>query len=397
MSRGLPRRSIDAPALRFLPRLASLVRPTRLILATVAIGALAATALADPPDDDEPPDIGPIEDEPQSPDDPSAPTTPTIDKAEARRFLAAGDTLIKKGDRLTRRKRTVEAGDHYERALLSYQRAFDLSQNEHVYYPIAIAEERLGKTVDAIKHYRIVIAATGFPAKTLADAQKRLDALLMTVGQVTIAVEPAGAAIVLDGHPIGKAPLPEPLIIEPGVYVLSLTADGFEPAEVKLTIEPGSESERTFKLEAVPVVVEKPKVAPPPPPPPAPPPPSRTLLWVGAGGTIALVAIASLTGSLALGKQSDFEDTSLSETERDDAASSGKSLALVTDVCLVGAAATAAVTTYYYFKIYRPKARDRERKQKAVDAFHDEFSKVRVVPWVQPASAGLSVTGVLPF
>src|SRR5687767_4527686 len=105
-----------------------------------ALGAVApgAARAEDPPPDDAGAPPGDAE-----PADPKA----------AKRWMNAGDTLIKRGDQLARRGKTADAQSQYERALVAYQKAFELTNNPQVYYAIAAAEEKLGKQVDALLHY----------------------------------------------------------------------------------------------------------------------------------------------------------------------------------------------------------------------------------------------------
>ena len=109
----------------------------------LAMGAFAPPAWAQ--DDDDAPDVGDAPDDPAPPDNPEA-------KKEAGKFLKAGDALIKKGDRYAKRKRADKANQYYERALEAYQRAFDIYPQPQLYWLIALAEQKLGRNLDALRH-----------------------------------------------------------------------------------------------------------------------------------------------------------------------------------------------------------------------------------------------------
>src|SRR5687767_4380156 len=89
-----------------------LASPTAIVCAVSAALAGVARAQPEEPAPDPAPDAG-------------APAPP--DPREAKRWLDAGDTLMKAGDKLARRGKTDEATSEYERALISYQKAQEIS------------------------------------------------------------------------------------------------------------------------------------------------------------------------------------------------------------------------------------------------------------------------------
>jgi hypothetical protein len=219
-------------------------------------------------------------------------------------------------------------------------------------------------------------------------ATARLDALAMEVGTVMLKVRPEGALITLSGVEVGPAPLAEPLVLLPGTYTVGLQAEGFQPRELELNVEAGSESERTIELEAVKLVEAPPPAAPAPVAPPRPPP-SRLPLYIGgaAGGT--LLGVAAVTGLLALGRHGTYTANDSTPDERAAAKSSGQTLARVTDLALVGGLAAGGFTAYWYFVKYRPALqKGPERRPDAAQS-----TKVEVIPWVQSGASGLTLVG----
>jgi hypothetical protein len=319
-------------------------------------------------------------------DAPAGDAPAPADPKEAKRWMNAGDTLIKAGDKLARKGKAAEAQSQYERALTSYQRAYELTGNPQVFYAIAAAEEKLGRQVDALLHYRRVTLEVAANPQLVELATQRLAALSADVGLFTAIVVPGGADLVLDDKPIGKAPMTEPLVLQPGTYKLSISADGFQPVEQEITIDAGSESQRTFELEPVPVVFEKPKEAPRPVVRKIVPAPSSVPLWIAGTLAIGLTATGTITGVVAFKKHNTFADPETDEVAREDARKSGKRLSLVTDICLGGAIVATAFTAYWYFKVYRPKASAHRRsREKPI-----QEAKVTVAPWVQPSIGGVT-------
>ena len=382
---------------------------------TLGAGAAARPAAAQPePDDDSllGPQASPPPPAADAPDG-DQPAEPAIDpemaKVMAKKLIAGGDDFFKKGDQLAKRKKLKDAQEKYERALAAYQKAFELVPNPQIYFPIAQAEDKLERWVDAASHYRrFVTDAPEADAGLLTKATARLEAIKLNIGVITLAVQPEGAEVAIDGAVVGAAPLAEALFLAPGEHALTITAEGYQPSEQQLAIEAGSEAERTFELEPVPaVIVDTP---PPPPPPVAPPPsipgPSKVPLVLGGSVAVAQVGGATVTGVMALGRHETFVDDGASPTRRENARTEGKNLALITDGLIVGGVVAAGVTAYYYVKVYGPKRRAWEQKKReramgaaSLDPFRPRVlgpapgPKVVVTPWVE-GSGRTTVTGL---
>jgi hypothetical protein len=388
----------------------------------VVAGGGAGVAVAQPDDDievgDDPsPDeslLGPTTGPTSGPDTPPpdvdgddgpAPPEPAIDpataKAMAKKLIAGGDEFFKKGDYYVRRKKPREAAERYERALAAYSKAFELAGNPQIHYLMAQAEDKLARWVNAANHYRRFLAdATDADAALHTRAAARLEAIKLQIGVLTLVVQPEGAAIALDGSPLGAAPLAEPLFLAPGEYSLSITADGYQPSEPRLIVEAGSEAERTFELEPVPAVIVDTAPPPPPPPPPPrlPPGPSRVPLILGGAATGVLWGGAAVTGIMATRRHDIFVDDTASVGRRENARTEGKNLAVVTDGLILGGAVAAAITTYYYLEVYKPKrsAWTRRNRERALGAASLEPRalppKLIVAPWVEGSGAA-TITG----
>jgi len=321
------------------------------------------------------------------PDKPPEPDPRT--KAEAKKLIHGGDKFLKRGDYYERRQRHDKAVDEFTRALAAYQKAYDLVPNVQIYYAIAGAEARLGRWLDAAVHYRKVLTEGGAElSPELKDAaSQKLDDAKQHIGVVTLTVTPDGATVTIDGKEVGKTPLPQSVFLAPGDYTFGFTADGYTPMEHKITVEAGSESERTFALEPIPVVVEKPK--PPPPPPPAPPAPDKLPLYIGAGATGAFTVTAMITGIIAVKRHNVFTDPTASAMRREVNRTSGQKYALATDITIVAALASGGFTAYWYLKKYRPQLHGGEH----ASAGGVDGPKVVVTPMVSPSGGGVAVSG----
>jgi PEGA domain/Tetratricopeptide repeat len=347
---------------------------------------------------------GDIEMEPEQADSPpksaadgapgaiTPPAAPGKDPKLAKKWIIAGQQLMQKGSAFAAKNRSDEAKTQFENAVTAYQKAIEASDDVNVYFELANAEDKLGKIDEAVKHLRRVVnAQAGVRPDVLKKATARFEELSAKVGLVTLTVTPAGTSITLGGAELGTAPLPEPLVLMPGTYTLSFQADGFQPKEAEIKIDPGSESERAVALEPVKIIVEPVKPAIPDEPLPQddkPVPPSKAPLYVGAGIAGAGIVSAATFGILAIGQHSTFTSASTSKLDREDARTNGQRFALISDISLGTAVVAAGFTTYWYFYKYRhspPKSEDRHPPP--VEA------KLDVVPWVQSQSGGITIAG----
>ncbi|MEJ7597508.1 MAG: PEGA domain-containing protein [Kofleriaceae bacterium] len=350
-----------------------------MIIAAAAVGLVGSAAAQ--PDPAPAPDDVEIELEP----DPVVPTagTPAVkDPRQAKKQHQLGVQLIARGDYYSRRNKPDDAKTQYTSAEAALRQSIVLGTEMAVYLDLATALGKLGKLDEAAKALRALSRAQGVRADVTKKATAKLDELSSQIGFVVLSIEPAGTTVTLAGSVVGEAPLADALVLMPGTYTVAFAADGYQPREVELKVEAGSESERKIELEPIKIVVGpvKPKPDEPVDPTAPVPPPSRRTLYIGGGVTLGLVAIGTITGLVAVSRHGTFDGEDATPDEREDARSSGKRMALVTDLCLVGALVTGGYTAYHYLYKYRPALRTQAESRDKVS------TKVDLVPWVQPAA-----------
>ena len=323
-----------------------------------------------------------------------------VRKKKARELLIEGDKKLKRGDQLSKRGKMEDAFAEFELALVDYQAAFESYPDPQIYFPIAQAEQRLGRFVEALQHYQQLLSEGKNITPALRDTvEKQLQDIKKNLASVVLDVKQDGAVILIDGREAARTPTISPIWVEPGQHTYAVTAKGFTPVEGKMDLLPGKELRRKIVLEPMPVVVkggdgetggqvsgQVGKSAPE-----SATPPSKTPLWIGLGVTGALAISGSITGFAALSKHSTYRDESLSGTEREDARRDGKQLAGVTDVLLGGAVVAALVTAYYYYGVYQPRAQAASAGEGAIDVEEDEA--FRITPFVGDGSAGVAASG----
>jgi hypothetical protein len=375
-------------------------------LAVVTLAALGAAvtaggARAQPKDPDDEIEIE-VEPEPTTPGsatagrpateagDPAAPVA-VKDPKLAKKWLAAAGLLMQKASRFAAKARPIDARAQFENAITAYQRAIEASDDVALYAELATAEEKIGKLDDAVKHLlRVITAPAGVKPELARRASVRLETLSTRVGFVTVTVTPPGSSISLGGTPIGPAPLAEPLVLMPGTYTLAFQADGFQPKEAEIKVDPGVEIERAIELDPVNVRVEPPRPLVPDEPLPGdrPTPRSRAPLYAGAAITGAAVVGSAVFGILALGEHATFVGAATAASDREDARVRGQQDVLIAGISLGTAVVAAGVTVAWYFVKYRQPHRKSDNRPRPPAA-----AKLDVVPWVQPQSGGVTLAG----
>jgi hypothetical protein len=260
----------------------------------------------------------------------------------------------------------------YTEAREAFEEAYRILPNGRVLANIAASFVGEGRPAEAIATYRRFLSEgnEGQSATAREVARREIARLRASIGDVALAIEPAGAEIIVDGRAVGVAPLAWPLALTPGQSTLEVRAPGFVPFARTIEIEQGGSISLSVVLQPIraggtggeeaPAASQgQPRPEPPPagraepaPSPPAAPPPSEPtpvgrgpLLWTGVGLTAALAVAATVTGVLTLDQKAEYEDALTSRERRRELYDSTPRLATATDVLLDAAVLTAVLTT----------------------------------------------------
>ncbi len=300
------------------------------------------------------------------------------EKKKAKKLLDQGDALLESGD--------------FGGALTRYQKAHEVFPNARLLLPMAKAEEKLGRDLDALQHLEQLVNEVG-PDLTEALAAE-IDSLESMLGQriahVWLSVEPEGAVVTLDDVELGPAPLAQAIRLLPGKHHLLVTKDGLPSVQKNLELRAGDDVKETVSLvkekerEKDRDAVRAPAIVGVDPEVPErmvrEPRPSKIPLWIGVGATATFAVAAVVTGLLAKSDHDGFAEPTYAKQQREDARGSGKIFALATDGLLLGTATAAALTAYwYYFKLEESPDR----------------TTATIVPWVGSDGAGVSLSGFL--
>jgi hypothetical protein len=150
------------------------------------------------------------------------------------------DELIRKGVELRKR------GD--DRAALGVLReAYAAAPTPRAAGQLALAEQALGQWVAAEGHLTEALRVPSDPwvRKNHASLTEALKTIQAHLGRVAVTGDPPGADVYVDGQPVGKLPLADPVRVAAGSVEVELRAPGFVTAG-KTVVVPANGYEQTF-------------------------------------------------------------------------------------------------------------------------------------------------------
>jgi hypothetical protein len=224
------------------------------------------------------------------------------------------DALVRHGLALRREHRDAEA-------LAEFQRAYAAQPSARVRAQIALAEQAIGKWVEAELDLRAALDAAddAWIAANRAPLSQALRFVSSHLGSLVVECDVPGATILVNGERVGATPLNAPVRVVVGTALILVEADGYLPAERALRIDADDQAHEVVTLVSArlpqpaispPVpVVEQHDPPPPPPPEPAPPllpivapapdKPHRPLPWAAIAATgigVAGITVGTVYG-----------------------------------------------------------------------------------------------------
>jgi hypothetical protein len=174
---------------------------------------------------------------------PAAPVTPAKPLSEslageAKAEYEAGKLLYEDGD--------------YAGSSLKFQRAYELSKDPRLLWNRAAAEKNL-------RHYVIVKElvqqylkeSSGYITDMdRADAEALIETVSAFVAKLNVTVNQPGASISVNGKPVGKSPLTEPVMVDMGQHEIKVELAGFKPFSRMVQVAGGGTTAVDFTLEA---------------------------------------------------------------------------------------------------------------------------------------------------
>jgi len=154
---------------------------------------------------------------------------------EVERLLREGIELRQRGDPAA--------------ALASFERAHQLARTPRTLAQVALAEQALGRWVDAETHLREALGTATDPwiTRNRAALDGALGVIAQHVGQVLVRCDVDGAAVRVAGRHAGECPLAEPVHVEAGEVEVSGAAPGTSATE-RINVTAGQTAIVTLRL-----------------------------------------------------------------------------------------------------------------------------------------------------
>ena len=242
------------------------MRPTRIALAIVALACAPAAAQAPPPD-------GGVA--------PPPPSSSDVDIAKA--HFNTGEAYY--------------AHERFADAAHEFEEAYRLSGKAPLLYNVGKSYDGGNDFARALDAYRRFLAAAPADSHDRPFVEKRVELLQTLVGRIDLAGAVAGSTVTLDGNPAGTAPLPAPLLANPGRHQLALAHEGYATFKAPVDVPVGGTARVTAQqAEVVKVVM---LAAPAPARDRETPIYKKWWLWTAVGGAVAVAGVITavvLTG-----------------------------------------------------------------------------------------------------
>jgi hypothetical protein len=278
--------------------------------------------------------------------------------------LAAGDdeAFIEKGIELRKEHRDAEA-------LEQFRRAESIRPTARIKAQIALAEQAIGKWVEAERDLTAALAAPDdrWIASRATALRGSLDAIRQHLGTLVVRANVDGAELWLNGERLGELPMSR-VRAPSGTVHVEVRAKGYEPALRNLDLEPGTTVTTELMLlrvpePASPVVVQTVPVEVPPAPPPRMKT-QRILAWSALGGAGVMLGgalVAQVVHNQAASTYNDNGLCSVPGTWRDDRCGGYRDKAetaqIFANLGYIGAGALGAASAILFFVDPGPKAK----------------------------------------
>lgn len=146
-----------------------------------------------------------------------------------------------------------------QRALQLFQEAYRKTPTAQALAQIALAEQALGRWVDAQLHLSEALQSKeAWIAQRSAPLNRALQAIRDRLARVEVLGAPAGAKVLINGKQIGTLPLSAPIYVTAGSTLIELRAQGHRSSNRTIELKAGAFGRETIEL------LPLPKPSPPP-------------------------------------------------------------------------------------------------------------------------------------
>jgi hypothetical protein len=155
-------------------------------------------------------------------------------------------------------------------ALSEFEQSYALVSVYSTLYNVGQVQVALGHPVEAVDAFEKFLTQGG--ASIAAEQRARVESEIRTqrerIGDVKLNVSPDGTEIRIDGNPVGKAPVHEPIRVAAGHHRVEALLDGYRSEQSEVDVPGKGHVEIMFKLQSLPQRVAAPGTMPAASPPP---------------------------------------------------------------------------------------------------------------------------------
>jgi hypothetical protein len=279
-------------------------------------------------------------------------------------------------------------GARYEEAYREFQAAYADSPSWKILSNLGIAAmklERDGEAIDAFQKY-LTEGGAEIDADEKAQVERDLATLKASAARLTLTTNPVGAQVTDERVPTTGSPIvnrygptqgPLTIIVRAGHHRLTARMAGKPDVVWETDVTSQGAVEHTFDFTTA--------VAPPGATQPQPGPVADegggppVGVYIGLAATGLFVAGGAVTGILAMGKNSDYDEANdgSDPAAAEDLKKSGETLNLVADICFGAAVVSAGITAVIYFTSSGSSSKP------------EQSAGLKVTPVVGPRGAGV--------
>lgn len=145
----------------------------------------------------------------------------------------------------------------YEGALSAYFLSYRLVPNRNVLFNIARCYEALDRPDEAYRYWHDLFVDPTLPADDRKDVKAALLRLSPQVALISVATTPSEGELFIDREDLGsRGRTPRSVAVKPGAHTVIVKAEGYRPAQQKVTAVKGREAKVTLELTRVVGTVE---------------------------------------------------------------------------------------------------------------------------------------------
>lgn len=163
-----------------------------------------------------------------------------------------GADLLSQARSLWREGTDAYRKGQHDRARLLYLSALRAQKHFQIAGSLGHVEFALGRYRDAAEHVSFYLRETrdlpGASPRDRAMLEQDLAAAQARIGVVIVSVEPKGAEVFVDGTSVGRAPLADPVFVDPGRHVIEARLEGYQSTADARDVTPGSRAELALRL-----------------------------------------------------------------------------------------------------------------------------------------------------